>query len=150
MGDPARSDDSTRELLDASAAFAQAFQRWTSSGGCGDMALSRMRVLEVLHCQGPAKLKSLADQVGMTARNLTAIADGLEADGLARRVDHPTDRRVTLLELTADGLAAAEGSLAPRLAQLGQIFGELSEAQRTDLLTSLRTVAADIERLAAG
>ena len=66
----------------------------------------RLRVLEELHCHGPAKLRSLADLVGMSARNLTALADGLEAEGFARRIDHPTDRRVTLLELTAAGVAA--------------------------------------------
>ena len=34
---------------------------------------------------------------------MTAVADSLEDEGLLRRVAHPSDRRATLLELTADG-----------------------------------------------
>ena len=35
--------------------------------------------------------------------SVTNIVDRLEAQGLVRRVPHPTDRRTTLAEITAEG-----------------------------------------------
>jgi DNA-binding MarR family transcriptional regulator len=81
----------------------------------------------------------------LSARNLTALADVLEAEGLARRVDHPTDRRVTLLELTPAGLEAAECSLTPRLARLAAIFDSLTADERSQLTRAMRTLVAAID-----
>ncbi|MDQ1424126.1 MAG: Winged helix DNA-binding domain, partial [Acidimicrobiaceae bacterium] len=60
--------------------------------------------------------------------------------GLLRRVAHPTDRRATLLELTPAGLAAADAALAPRLAEITRVFGELSSSQRDGLKSALTTL----------
>lgn len=141
------SDAANRELLELASAFTQAFQRWVGSTDCDGLTYPRMRILEALHCQGPSKLKSLADLVGMSARNLTVLADGLEADGLARRVDHPTDRRITLLELTPKGRTAADESLMPRLAHLGQIFDDLTPTERRQFDDVLRAVLGRIDSL---
>ena len=73
------------------------FLRWLDACPEGGFTYPRLRVLEALHCQGPAKMKSLADALGLSARNMTAVADSLESEGLLRRVAHPTDRRATLL-----------------------------------------------------
>ena len=126
-----------RELLELSARFSQAFLRWLDAGSDGGLTYPRLRLLEVLHCQGPAKMKTLADALGLSARNLTAVADSLESEGLLRRVAHPTDRRATLLELTDDGLAAADESLAPRLVEISRLFDELSTTARNNLRTTL-------------
>ena len=126
-----------RELLELSARFSQAFLRWLDAGSDGGLTYPRLRLLEVLHCQGPAKMKTLADGLGLSARNLTAVADSLESEGLLRRVAHPTDRRATVLELTDDGLAAADESLAPRLVEISRLFDELSPAARNNLQTTL-------------
>ena len=126
-----------RELLELSARFSQAFLRWLDAGSDGGLTYPRLRLLEVLHCQGPAKMKTLADGLGLSARNLTAVADSLESEGLLRRVAHPTDRRATLLELTDDGLSAADESLAPRLVEISRLFDELSPTARNNLRTTL-------------
>ena len=41
--------------------------------------------------------------------SVTNIVDRLEGQGLVRRVDHPTDRRTTLCEIT-DGRPGADGA----------------------------------------
>ena len=46
------------------------------------------------------KMADLADALEVTPRNITALVDGLEGEGLVQRSAHPTDRRVTLVELT--------------------------------------------------
>lgn len=131
-----------RELLELSARFSQAFLRWLDAGSTGGLTYPRLRLLEVLHCQGPAKMKTLADALGLSARNLTAVADSLESEGLLRRVAHPTDRRATLLELTDAGLAAADQSLTPRLAEISRLFDELSPTARNSLRITLGTLVA--------
>jgi DNA-binding MarR family transcriptional regulator len=123
-------EDPNRELLQSTSEFVAAFERWIASAAGEGLSYPRMRVLEALHCRGPEKLKSLAD---------------LEAEGLARRVDHPTDRRVTLLELTPAGLEAAECSLTPRLARLAAIFDSLTADERSQLTRAMRTLVAAID-----
>lgn len=133
-----------RDLIELAARFSHTFLRWLDEAG-GGLTYPRLRVLEVLHCQGPAKMKDLADSVGMSARNLTTLADGLEADSLVRRVSHPSDRRATLLELTKSGVAAAECSLAPRLAEISALFDALQPTERDRLRRLLHTLVTAME-----
>lgn len=132
-------DVENRDLVELSAQFAHGFLR-RLSGPSGELPYPRLRVLETLHCQGPAMMKDLADNVGLSARNLTTLADNLERDGLVRRCSHPSDRRVTLLELTPAGTAEAECSLNPRLAEIGQLFDQLTPAQRSQFARCLRSL----------
>ena len=138
-------DAATRDLVDLSARFSQAFLRWLDGSGAGGFTYPRLRVLETLHCKGPAMMRTLAEALGLSARNLTAVADALEADGLVRRVAHPTDRRATILELTESGFAAADESLAPRLAEISRLFDELAPAARTQFQQSLAALVAAME-----
>jgi DNA-binding MarR family transcriptional regulator len=102
-------------------------------------------MLEALHCQGPAKMGTLAELLGLSARNVTAVADSLEVEGFVRRVAHPSDRRATLLELTPAGMAAADKALAPRMMQIGKVFDELSPTARNDLRRALTSLVAAME-----
>jgi DNA-binding MarR family transcriptional regulator len=51
-------------------------------------------------------MATLRDRLGVSARTITVLVDGLERDGFATRVPHPQDRRATLVELTDKGHAA--------------------------------------------
>jgi DNA-binding MarR family transcriptional regulator len=126
-----------RDLVELSARFSQAFLRWLDESPGGGLTYPRLRILESLHCQGPEKMRSLADAIGLSARNMTALADSLEADGLVRRTPHPTDRRITLLELTDEGMAAAGESLTPRLVAVSSVFDDLSPTERERLRAAL-------------
>ena len=135
-----------RELVETAARFAHAFSRWVDACGPDGLRYPSLRVLESLHCDGPSKMKTLADGLGLSARNLTRVADSLENDGLVRRVAHPTDRRATLLELTPAGQAAADESLAPRLGEIGRLFDELTPEARRHLLDALTTLVAAMDQ----
>ncbi len=130
--------------------FAHSFLKWVDVRPSGGLTFPRLRVLEALHCQGPAKMKTLADGLGLSARNLTAVADSLEGEGLLRRVAHPSDRRATLLELTDDGQVAADESLGPRLAEISRLFDELSPADRDNLRSTLAALVAAMESGCSG
>lgn len=126
-----------RNLLDLSARFARGFARLLDGKGSGGFSYPHLRVLETLHCQGPSTMRPLAERLGLTARNLTAVADALESDGLLRRVGHPTDRRATILELTDHGMAAADEALAPRFGEIMALFDRLSPDDRSQLARTL-------------
>lgn len=138
-------DVPNREVFELSARFAQGFLRWLDGSSAGGFTYPRLRVLETLHCKGPAMMRTLADGLGLSARNLTAVADGLEADGLVRRVAHPSDRRATILELTDAGMAAADRSLAPRFAEISQLFDKLSPNERRRFQQSLETLVSAMD-----
>ena len=134
------------ELVDLSARFSQAFLRWLDGQSRGGVTYARLRVLEALHCKGPKTMRTLADSLGLSARNMTAVADALEAEGLVRRVAHPTDRRATILEITGPGLAVADQSLAPRFAEISQLFDELSPSARRRFRQSLQQLVTAMEQ----
>lgn len=67
----------------------------------------------------------LADRLSVTKRNVTALVDGLEKEGLARRQPHPTDRRSTVVALTALGKEA---------------FSEAAKIQRDHLSALIETL----------
>jgi DNA-binding MarR family transcriptional regulator len=125
---------SCRRLVDIAAAFASGYQRWLeASTPSSELSFPRLRLLEQLHCQGPQMMRVLADDLGLTPRNMTALVDGLEGEGLVRRVAHPSDRRATLVESTPAGVEAAERTLAPKLNAIAELFDELSPAEQDQL-----------------
>ena len=110
-----------RVLVAQTARFAAAFARWMDSQACDGLTYPRLRVLEALATNGPMMMRALADQLGISARNTTAVIDALETAGLVARQPHPTDRRATLVELTPGG-AGATTTLEPTFDALGQLF----------------------------
>src|SRR5262249_16493298 len=54
------------------------------------------------------RLGDLADRWACDASYVTTVADALQERGLAKRVPHPTDRRVKTLVLTAKGTRTRE------------------------------------------
>src|SRR5688500_1721418 len=67
----------------------------------------RAHVLWELQQRGPLTQRSLADALSVSARNVTALIDGLSASGFVTREAHPTDRRATLVTFTERGAATA-------------------------------------------
>jgi DNA-binding MarR family transcriptional regulator len=81
--------------------FVDAFGRWASRKAAeAGASVPRLRLLYSVLCHGPQKMADLAEALTVTPRNVTALVDALEGEGLVRRVPHSTDRRVTLVELT--------------------------------------------------
>lgn len=68
------------------------------------LTVSRTQLLWVLRRHGePLTHRQLADALDVTARTVTGLVDGLEADGFVVRRPHPTDRRAMLVAFTERG-----------------------------------------------
>ena len=130
------------QLVDEFAAFGPCYMKWVRSRlGEGGISYARMRLLGALHCGGPQIMSSISDELGVTRRNVTALVDALEEEGLVQRKPHPTDRRATIIELTEQGFETTKNMYEEHRAAVADLFADLSEEDRgelTRLLGSLR------------
>jgi DNA-binding MarR family transcriptional regulator len=140
---PARLDEAEirHALVAQTARFTADFLRWMEGRACDGLNYQRLSLLQVLHCGGPAIMRDLGTQLGLSPRNMTAIVDGLEDTGLVARRPHPTDRRATLVELSASGTAEAERELGPRLDAMAELFACLTPAERQQFSAILARLA---------
>ena len=68
------------------------------------LSMSKLGVLtQLVEASEPLALSQLAARLSCVRSNMTQLVDRLEADGLVRRVDDPTDRRSVLAAVTRLG-----------------------------------------------
>lgn len=95
--------------------------------------------------RGSLPLGKMGERLMIHPTSVTNIVDRLEAQSLVRRVDHPTDRRTTLCEITAAGRRrvseATDAVTAVHLGIDGLTDREIE--QLTRLLGKLRSSAGD-------
>jgi len=146
-----RSDAEARTILVAQTArFSASFLRWIDTQTCDGINFARLRLLQALHCGGPAIMRDLGNQLGATPRNMTALVDALEEAHLVVRRPHPTDRRATVIELSPEGACEAEEGLGPRLGAMSQIFAGLSEAERAQFSAAMTKLMGAIRERQGG
>jgi DNA-binding MarR family transcriptional regulator len=110
-----------------------------------DLTPSRMHLLWELGQRGPVTQRVLADALKVTPRAITGLVDALVDSDLVTRESHPTDRRATLVTLTAEGesltakLKRDHRALARALfAQMSQREFDSFEQGLADVITKLR------------
>jgi DNA-binding MarR family transcriptional regulator/GNAT superfamily N-acetyltransferase len=108
-------------------------------------SLAEARILYELAHDQPRAAAQLAKGLGLDPGYLSRILRGFERRGLICRSPSPTDRRISLLSLTAQGLAAFAPLDARSRDQIGALLRDLSETQQVRLAAAART----IERLLA-
>jgi DNA-binding MarR family transcriptional regulator len=97
-------------------------------------------VLAALDRDGELSASDLAREFGMSAQTVNVLVKGLEADGLVRRVQHPTHGRVLLASLTVAGKRAlARGREAASKVQ-DCILSGLSTSDRRALMRHLKAI----------
>jgi DNA-binding MarR family transcriptional regulator len=104
-------------------------------------------VLLTFSRRGSLPLGKMGERLMIHPTSVTNIVDRLEAQGLVRRAEHPTDRRTTLCEITDDGRRvvekATEAVTAARLGITGLTAREVD--QLIGLLAKLRRESGDFE-----
>ncbi len=139
-----------RELAAAFIAFGPTYMKWVNARVRHlGVTFARMKTLHILQFGGPQIMSSLRDELGVTARSVTALVDALEADDLARRVPHPTDRRATIVELTDKGRATVHDQFETHAALTAEVFARLSEHDQRELLRILRQLSAELSEMGA-
>ncbi|SFT65433.1 DNA-binding transcriptional regulator, MarR family [Geodermatophilus amargosae] len=118
----------------------------TTSLAAAGLTVARTTLLWRLRAAGPSTQRALADALGVSARNVTGLVDGLAEAGLVTREPHPTDRRATLVTLTPRAEALLTEMAAGRAGLAEQLFGGLPPERLDGLVSALDEV---LERLRA-
>ena len=103
-----------------------------------DINPSQFRALRVLNRHGAMRLSDLSGHLHIAPRSATEVADALESRGLVERRPDPSDRRATLVELTAHGTGVLQAIRAARGTEAERVFDRLTPADRDHLARILR------------
>jgi len=109
--------------------------------------VSRAHLVWELHRRGPVTQKELAGALGVTARTVTGLVDGLVSTGFVTRERHPTDRRATLVTFTAHGAETGRSLERGRADLAGLLFGELPGERFDCFVAGLDHVLARLRAL---
>lgn len=108
---------------------------------------SRAHLLFEVAQRGPSTQQTLAGALGVAPRTVTGLVDGVVAGGLVTREPHPHDRRATLVTLTAQGRAVADGLVRGRVDFAEALVGDLPAERVADLVEALAEVVERLRRL---
>ena len=111
------------------------------------LTTSRTHLLWILGSSGPSTQQALASALGVTARNVTGLVDGLVSSGHVTREPHPTDRRATLVTPTAAGEAAIRELVGGHEQLAEQLFGHVPAKQLAVFAATLDDTIATFARL---
>lgn len=121
--------------------------RWCDSLGIS-RTTGRYQVLRILFFAPDQRLTQVevAGEMQVTSANITFLVDGLEKDGLVRRVPSLSDRRTINVELTEEGLAFSE-RIVPSLARFfGDLTSDFTDEEKHQLSQLLDRVRGNAER----
>lgn len=107
----------------------------------------RVHLLWLLGLHGPSTQRELATALRVTPRNVTGLVDGLVGQGHVRREPHPTDRRATLVTLTAPGRRFVDELQRSHAELAEQVFGDVGRRELETFSAVLRRTAERIAHL---
>ena len=86
---------------------------------------------------------ALTDQLDVQPGTVSEVLGKLENAGLITRTPSKQDRRTSIIELTAAGLAAAESAIEQKQQRQAEMFSCLSEEEKRTLLVFVETLNHD-------
>jgi len=104
-------------VLDRTARKVKQYAQASFAANGFDITVDQWAAAKVLYGEGPMTHKALAEKCGKDQPTLTRILDLLIKKGLARRVEHPSDRRCLRVQLTESGREKVE-RLSPIVATI--------------------------------
>ncbi len=103
-----------------------------------DTTLPRFDLMAQLQrAPGGMKMSELSRHMMVTNGNITGITDQLEKEGMVQRTRHATDRRSSLIKLTAKGRRAFSKMAQSHEAWIQSMFTGMSDASRAALFEAL-------------
>lgn len=119
-------------------AFQALMPHAAESIGRTELGDSDFRVLEALLHKGPLPVNTLGPKVWLTPGSISVAVDRLVKKGLVSRKDHPRDRRVRQVELTAKGRALITRGFREHATAMDTVISVLSKNERLTLLRLLK------------
>jgi len=117
-------DRAVAQLFELAVRLGDAMEQGLAERG---LTMARAELMWRLQRRGPATQRALSEDLRCTPRNVTGLVDALETAGLVERRAHPTDRRATLVTLTAAGTQLVAPMDAGYRAMGRELFDDFSE-----------------------
>lgn len=134
------------QLLEVSLLFQADMDRSMTALG---LTVTKAHLLWEVHHNGPCAQQRLAEALGVSPRHVTGLVDALEAEGFARRLSHPHDRRAVLVQLTDKGTATIDQMHRQRGRDAAALVDDLDTDTVVALGSSLDAVLVRLRRLVA-
>ncbi|MFO0921031.1 MAG: MarR family transcriptional regulator [Pirellulales bacterium] len=119
----------------------QSIHAMAAEGPHAHLTHHELFLMEHLGEEGPQKMRSLAEYLGVAVNTMTTIIDGLENKGLVLRSRSQEDRRVIHIELTPIGKETLESAMQSKMDFHRAILGVLEPKERNMLLKLFRKIA---------
>lgn len=110
-----------------------------------DLCDSDFRVLEAVLHKGPLPVNVIGRKVDLTTGSITSAVDRLEEKLLVVRKNHPEDRRIRVVELTAKGRRLIEKAYAQHKVDMERAVAGLSSEERRELVNLLKKLGKTSE-----
>jgi MarR family 2-MHQ and catechol resistance regulon transcriptional repressor len=108
---------------------------------------SDFSIMEALLHKGPLPINIIGEKVLLTSGSMTAAANRLEAKGLIKRIQDPSDGRCFYLHLTKPGRHLIKKAFEAHSHNLEKIVAALSAAERRELVRLLKKMGMHAQAL---
>lgn len=109
------------------------------------LSASQFGVLDTLASRGAVHQQELAEALGRSKAQMTAIIDALESREMVRRERHATDRRFMTVHLTDAGTKLLAQAAPARTAAIVELMSELTGEQRARLARLCRRLLRTLD-----
>jgi MarR family transcriptional regulator, organic hydroperoxide resistance regulator len=97
-----------------------------------------LQFINLLEIHGPLTPGKLAQLTGLTTGGVTVVLDRLEQAGVIRRAPNPSDRRSSIIYVSAKFLRTAQVAYSEMGRATDMLFGEFSEKELAVVLAFLK------------
>ena len=104
------------------------------------LGLSEFMILEALLHKGSMTMSALCEAALLANASMTSAIDRLEQKKLVERTASKDDRRVRLVQLTAEGNTLIKRLFASHLRDLDEVMKDVPAAERAELRRGLKTI----------
>ena len=107
---------------------------------------SRLIVLWLLKRERSLSMSEIAKAIDLTPRGITRIVDGLEEDGLARRIEGEFDKRIKMVELTSKGQRFLKTTLPDVQGKFRKLFSTLEKSESIEMIRLLEKLTDQFKK----
>lgn len=133
-------------LLRTAADVTQGFESFLAQHG---LSHGRFAIMMFLNRspEVPVNQTQLAEAYGVAKATITGLIDVLERDALVERLPDPSDRRASLVRLTAGGIGFLEGFLPNHFRGVAELMSGLDSRDRTEFTRLLGLIRQGMDRV---
>lgn len=107
-------------------------------------------ILHGLHHMGPCSAALLAKKFNVSSARMTKMLAQLEEEGLITRTPHPSDKRQSIVEISAAGEELLHGNMQRILQLTAQVFEGMGEKDARELVRLMSKMSEVMQEIQVG